>query len=156
MRKLHRWLAILFGAFLLWISATGLLSQIGSLVNNGGFEEQTASRGRAQAAALAAAAVPPARAHQHEAAAPPQFVCPADMTCRPKRVPKPGDWDLSLLHHLQSGEQFGPVGVILSMLSGLALFFFALSGLYMYIQMYRGRLARTEAGKSVRGGRLFW
>ena len=63
---------------------------------------------------------------------------------------------VGLLHHLHSGEQFGPVGTIISMLSGLALFFFAFSGLYLYIQMYRGRLVRTEAGKSVGGGRFFW
>ena len=172
MRKVHRWLAVVFGIFLLWISATGFLSQVGTLVNNGGFEEEVAARGTAQAAAIGAAIVPPARAHEGEhdnqaelarpapgaavAPAASTFTCPADMTCRAKRVAKPGEWNVGYLHHLHSGEEFGPVGVIISMLSGLALFFFAASGLYLYIQMYRGRLVRVEQGKSIRGGRIFW
>jgi uncharacterized iron-regulated membrane protein len=138
-RKWHRWLATLFGVFLLWISATGVLSQVGSLVNQGGFE--TAAR----AAAAKAAAT---------AATPPGFTCPETMSCRPK--PKPGGWNVSLLHHLHSGEQFGPAGVIVSILSGLSLFFFAFSGVWMYVQMLRGRMVRVEAGKTVRGGKMFW
>jgi uncharacterized iron-regulated membrane protein len=133
-RKVHRWLAICFGLFLLWISATGLLSQIGSLVNKGGFES---------------AVTAPA------ASAPPGFTCPETMTCRPKPATPP-KWNLSLLHHLHSGESFGPAGVIFSMLSGTALFFFAFSGLWMYLQMWRGRLVRAEQGKRIRGGKFFW
>jgi uncharacterized iron-regulated membrane protein len=140
MRRYHRWLAILAGVFLLWISATGVLSQVGSLVNNGGFESEAK-----EAAARAAA----------DAATPPGFTCPEAMTCRPKPATPP-KWNVGLLHHLHSGEEFGPVGVIVSMLSGLSLFFFAASGLYMYIQMWRGRLVRVEQGKTVRGGRWFW
>ena len=52
MRRYHRWLAVLFGVFILWIAVTGVLSQIGSLVNNGGFAEATELRGKAQAAAI--------------------------------------------------------------------------------------------------------
>ena len=156
MRRFHRWAGALFGIFLLWISATGLLSQVGGLVNNGGFEKQVVATGQRQAAAIGDAIIAPAKAHEPEAAAPTAFACPADMICRPKPVPKPGAWNLGLLHHLHSGEQFGPLGVVVSMLSGLALFFFALSGLYMYIQMYRGRLARSESGRRTRGGRFFW
>ena len=135
MRKWHRWLAVSFGVFLLWISATGVLSQIGSLVNKGGFEGSSP----------AAAAAP---------ATPPGFTCPETMTCRPK--PKPGAWNVGLLHRLHSGEQLGPIGVIISTLSGLALLFFSFSGLWMYIQMWRGRLARVEQGKTVRGGKFYW
>jgi len=138
-RKWHRWLALLSGVFLLWIAATGLLSQIGSLANKGGFETQAREVAARQAA---------------EAATPPGFTCPASMTCRPK--PKPGAWNLSLLHHLHSGESFGPAGVIISIASGLALFFFAFSGLWMYVAMLRGRMVRVEAGKQVPGGKLFW
>ena len=134
MRKWHRWLSVIFGIFMLWISATGVLSQIGSFVNKGGFEVEA----RAQATP----------------ALPPGFQCPADMTCRPK--PKPGPWNVGLLHHLHSGESFGPLGVVISTLSGLALLFFAGSGLWMYIQMWRGRLVKTAQGKPVRGGRFFW
>ncbi len=139
MRKWHRWLAVLFGMFLLWISVTGVLSQIGSLANRGGFETE-ASEARAKAAAAAAT--------------PPGFTCPETMTCRPK--PKPAGWNVGLLHHLHSGESFGPVGTIVSIMSGLALMFFSFSGLWLYIQMWRGRLARVEQGKTVRGGKLFW
>lgn len=134
MRKLHRSVAAVFGLFLLWISATGVLSQVGALVNNGGFEK--------------------ARAAQAAPALPPGFACPDSMICRPKGPPP--KWNVGLLHHIHSGEQFGPAGVVISMLSGLSLFFFALSGLYMYIQMYRGRMVRVEQGKAVRGGRFFW
>jgi uncharacterized iron-regulated membrane protein len=136
LRKWHRWVAVVFGAFLLWISATGVLSQIGSIVNNGGLFENER---------------PPAAAP----AGPPGFTCPQTMVCRPKPA-KPSGWNVGLLHHLHSGESFGPVGTIISLLSGLSLFFFAFSGLWMYVQMWRGRLARTEQGKTVRGGRFFW
>ena len=134
MRKWHRWLAVSFGVFLLWISTTGVLSQIGSLANKGGFE-----------ASSPAAAAP---------ATPAGFTCPETMNCRPK--PKPGAWNVGLLHRLHSGEQFGPIGVVISILSGLALLFFSFSGLWMYIQMWRGRLARVEQGKTVRGGKFYW
>ena len=128
MRKWHRWLSIVFGCFLLWISATGVLSQIGSLVNKASVEQQaTVAEG---------------------------FTCPETMVCRPK--PKPTAWNVGLLHHLHSGETFGPVGIAISILSGFALFTFAFSGLWMYIQMYRGRLVRADVGKRVRGGKFFW
>ncbi|QNM83894.1 PepSY domain-containing protein [Sphingomonas sabuli] len=136
MRKLHRWLAVLFGAFLLWISATGVLSHIGTINNEGLFESDAGERARP--------------------ALPEGFVCPETVTCRPKPAPQAGQWNVGYLHHLHSGEEFGPVGTIVSLLSGLALFFFAFSGLYLYIQMYRGRIVRVEQGKSVRGGRVFW
>jgi uncharacterized iron-regulated membrane protein len=134
MRRYHRWLATVFGVFLLWISATGVLSQVGAIVNKGGLEGMAPER-----------AAPPL---------PAGFTCPPDMTCRPK--PAPGAWNVGLLHHLHSGEQFGAAGQLISIFSGLSLFFFAISGLYMYIQMWRGRLVRSEAGKAVRGGRWFW
>ena len=84
-------------------------------------------------------------------ATPAAFACPADMTCRPKRVAKPGEWNVGFLHHIHSGEQFGPAGVIISLLSGLALIFFAFSGLWMYIQMFRRRAHRASHPK-----RIFW
>ena len=160
MRKWHRWLSFIFGAFILFIAATGVLSQIGSLVNNGGFEKETAKAGARQAAALGSAIVTPARAHEHEEPAVKPtakvglgtFTCPADMTCRPKRVAKPGDWNLGFLHKIHSGEQFGPVGVIVSLASGLALLFFAFSGLWMYVYMFTRRARKTHH----HGGKFFW
>ena len=135
MRKWHRWLSILFGIFAIWIATTGLLSHVGEWVNDAASE---------RAAQNAAAPATPAG-----------FVCPETMTCRPK--PQPGAWNLGLLHHLHSGDAVaGLAGQIVSFLTGLALLFFAVSGLTMYIQMWRGRMARTESGKKVRGGRWFW
>ena len=131
MRKWHRWLSLFFGAFMLWIAATGVLSQVGSLVNNGGFEDEARER----------AGPPPL---------PAGFVCPDTMSCRPKPVQKPGNWNVGLLHHLHSGESFGPLGVVISTLSGLSLLFFSFSGLWMYIQMWRNR-----ASKSLKPG-WFW
>ena len=126
MRKWHRWLSVFFGILILFIATTGILSQIGSLVN----ESRQAS------------APPPA--------IPAGFVCPETMNCRPK--PQPGGWNVGLLHHLHSGEEFGPVGVALSILSGLALLFFAFSGLWMYIQMFRARASK----QSNPSRRMFW
>lgn len=116
MRTYHRWTTIVFGLFLLWIAVTGTLSQVVPL--------------------LLPRPVGPA------AAAPAGFVCPADYTCRPK--PKPGDPRsvIGLLHHLHSGESFGPLGVAIGTLSGFAMIFFSFSGLWMYIQMWRNRSAR--------------
>lgn len=134
MRKVHRWLSVIVGAIILFIAITGVLSQIGSLVNNGGFESE-ASEQAAKA--------------REAAATPPGFVCPETMTCRVKRTPEPGDWNVGFLHHIHSGEEFGPVGVIVSIVSGLALIFFAISGLWMYIQMFRARTGNGRKG-------LFW
>lgn len=152
MRRWHRWASVFFGVFLLWISVTGVLSQVGSLVNNGGFEKEEPE----------AKVVPPARSGQnefrhegeeltgtqmHEAMKAPAaaFVCPADMTCRPKPPQDPRRWNVGFLHHLHSGEEFGPLGVVISILSGLALVFFSFSGLWMYIRMWSHR--RDKAHK---------
>jgi len=159
MRKWHRWLSVTFGVFLLWISVTGVLSQVGSLVNNGGFEKETQAVGKREMAAAGAALVAPALAHEEDEAKPAAktvpaptaapvdsaaaapFVCPADMTCRPKQPPRA--WNLGLLHHLHSGESFGPAGVVISLMSGLAMVFFSFSGLWLYISMWRNRKDRA-------------
>jgi uncharacterized iron-regulated membrane protein len=46
-------------------------------------------------------------------------------------------------HHLHSGETFGPIGTAISLLSGIALLFFAGSGVWLYLQMWRNRKARA-------------
>ena len=120
MRKFHRWISVFFGIFLLWIAVTGTLSQIVPLMAGGENEKPTAGN----------------------ISAIPASACPADYTCRPK--PKPGDPRalIGLLHHLHSGETFGPAGVAISLLSGFAMIFFSFSGLWMYIQMWRSRAGR--------------
>ena len=153
MRRYHRWLSVLFGLFLLWISVTGVLSQVAALVANGGFEKEAAERGTRQMAATGQAIMPAARAHEgdeDDAAQAPKavtvapFVCPADMTCKPKATPDPARAWVGYLHHLHSGEEFGPAGVVISILSGLALVFFAFSGLWMYIRMWSHRRSNNH------------
>lgn len=121
MRKWHRWLSVFFGIFLVWAALTGVASQVVPW-----FE---------QAPAAAAPAPPPG------------FVCPDGMSCRPKR---PGNSIVGLLHDLHSGEWFGPVGVAVMTLAGMALLFFAGSGLWMYVQLARHR------GKRGLLPRWFW
>ncbi len=116
MRKWHRWLSVIFGAFLLFIATTGVMTQLASLKAGG----------------------------EPRAAAPAGFVCPQTMICRPRPDPNgAGAW-VGYLHHLHSGEEFGPVGVTISILSGLALIFFSVSGLWLYIRMWRERSRRAQ------------
>jgi hypothetical protein len=127
MRRWHRWLSIVFGVLAIFIITTGLMSHAASLVAD---------------AQSAPAPAPP-----------PGFVCPETMTCRPKPAPDGARAWVGYLHHLHSGEEFGPAGTAIAILTGLALLFFAISGLVMYIQMFR---ARARPGKAPRGGKWFW
>ena len=117
MRKWHRWLSVLFGAFLLWISVTGVLSNVVPW-----FLPRPDP-------AVAAAATPAG------------FVCPETLMCRPKST---GTSIIGTLHHLHGGESFGPLGIAISIMSGLALVFFSFSGLWLYIQMWRHRAGRKQ------------
>lgn len=119
MRKWHRWLSVFFSVFLLWIAVTGVLSQVVPLIGSATEKPQAA-----------------------QAQAKPAFVCPPDYLCRAK--PKPGDPRalVGTLHHLHSGESFGPVGVVIATLSGFAMVFFSFSGLWLYVQMWRNRAQR--------------
>ena len=118
MRKYHRWLSVFFGVFILFIGVTGLMIQLADL--------KAESEPRPALSAAAAG-----------------FVCPPDMFCRPKPAPGGAKQWSGFLKDLHSGEEFGPAGTALSILSGLALTFFAFSGLWMYIQMFRNRAARS-------------
>ena len=125
MRKWHRWLSVLFGILILFIATTGLLSHFSALYRD------------SQPAPVAAA--------------PAGFLCPETMTCRAKPDPdSAGAW-VSFFHHLHAGEEFGPVGTALSIASGFALLFFAFSGLWMYINMFRARSRRERKEHP-----LFW
>jgi hypothetical protein len=163
MRKWHRWLSVLFGVLILFIAVTGLLSHGAAL-----YADSVAEPERAMA--LANPIVPAAQAHEREAHATTPaaitpaaatttagtpalaaFTCPETMTCRVKPHPdSPRAW-VSFFHHLHAGEEFGPIGTALSIASGFALLFFAFSGLWMYIQMYRRRAHRESHPK-----RIFW
>ena len=115
MRKWHRWLSAFFGIFLVWSALTGVASQVVPW-----FERRDAPE-----------VVAPAP--------PPGFTCPEGMTCRPKRA---GNSIVGLLHDLHSGESFGPVGVAVMTMAGMALLFFAGSGMWMYLQLARHRARR--------------
>ena len=126
MRKWHRWFSILFGVLALFIIVTGLMSHAAAIV--------------ADSQAAPAAAPPPG------------FTCPDSMTCRPKPSPDGARAWVGYLHHLHSGEEFGPIGTVLAIVTGLALLFFAFSGLWMYVSMFAARARKGGA----RGGRFFW
>jgi uncharacterized iron-regulated membrane protein len=134
MRKYHRWLSVFFGIFLLWIAVTGVLSQIpiwGEVLGGGDDDRPAAAQASAAPSAV-----------------PADFKCPETMMCRPK--PPKSAFNIGLIHHLHSGESFGPFGTVIATLSGLAMVFFSFSGLWLYIQMWRNR-----ASKSLKPG-WFW
>ena len=124
MRKWHRWLSVLFGLLILFVAGTGLLSHAAAL----------------WPVAEAPVVAPPAG-----------FACPESMICSPKPpTTGPRSW-VRFLHHVHAGEEFGKGGIILSIASGIALIFFAFSGLWMYIEMFRRRSHRESNPK-----RIFW
>lgn len=128
MRKWHRWISVFFGIFMLWIALTGLGSQLFALWPSS----------------------PPSPQDLAATAPPPGFVCPEGWRCM--APPPAGDMRslVGLFHHLHSGESFGPLGTIISILSGFALVFFSISGLWLYVQMWRNRTSR-----GLKGG-MFW
>lgn len=128
MRKWHRWVSVFFGIFILWIAITGVLSQMAAF--------WPAPQLTPEAAALAT---------------PPEgFACPEGWRCMPPRAETGFKSLTGLFHHLHSGETFGVGGEIISLLSGLALMFFAVSGMWLYVQMWNNRRQRR-----LKGG-MFW
>lgn len=129
MRAYHRWISLFFGLFIAWMAVTGLIIHVNDLTKGDG------DRPRAIAVASAAPAGPA------RASADTPFVCPSDYTCRPK--PKKDQMTFAgLIKHLHSGEAIGPLGTLLSILTGLALVFFSVSGIWMYSQMWINRRSR--------------
>lgn len=120
MRKWHRWLSVFFGIVLLWVAATGVASHVAVIYQDGGIAVE--KRG------------PPGQAAVVTGQPAPQRRSPSVV---------------GFLHHLHSGETFGPVGVVISLLGGIALLFFAGSGLWMYIDMFRRRRKAQKSG-------VFW
>ena len=121
MRKFHRWLSVVVGIFILWSAATGVVTQGARLYASG---------------------------EQEPAAAP----APAVQAPAPPRPPQtPLKQFTHFVTELHSGEEFGLAGQLVSMVAGLALIFFAFSGMWMYIQMYRRRSHRHSHPR-----RIFW
>jgi hypothetical protein len=125
MRKWHRWLSVFAGIVILFIAITGVASQIAAIYANGALV-------KADTPGRSPAAPPSGRGTMTPG---------QDGLLRPPQTP--ARKLVGLLHHLHSGESFGPVGVIVSTLSGLALIFFAISGMWMYVQMF---LRRKRSG----------
>ena len=144
MRRYHRWLAVVFGVFILYIATTGLVSQFAALYANGGFKQDEPAQPKS-----AGLIIPQAQAHELDE--PTAFKCPDTMTCRPKAPPTGARAWVGYFHRIHSGEEFGPTGVILSIASGLALLFLAFSGLWMYVRMFQARSKRERAEHPV-----FW
>lgn len=129
MRKWHRWLSLFFALVMLWVAITGLLHYLAIWW----------PAGQPSPEALALQTPPPV------------WHCPENWRC----IPPPDNAGglrsmLGLFHHLHSGEELGPAGEIIVMLSGIALIFFSISGMWMYVQMWSGRKRRGL------DGRLLW
>lgn len=123
MRKWHRRIAPVFAVLLLLMAVTGLAIQTTELLD----------RVSSTTAAAAASRVP------------------ARPSVRSPRTP--GDkqrhgWDRwsHWLKRVHSGEAFGPAGVVVNILCGAALLFFAASGLSMYFSMALRRWRRRRRG----------
>jgi uncharacterized iron-regulated membrane protein len=114
MRTLHRWTGLTLGLVLLFVGVTGILIQGFALYGDLGENKNPV---------VAAKAV----------------TNPECKRVDPPRSPAK-QWEV-WFKHLHSGETFGPVGAVISILSGFALMFFAVSGLWMYWQMWRRRVA---------------
>jgi len=108
LRRWHKLLAPFFAAFLLLIAGTGFAIQVTDLLDKPAKEAPAAPKAATNPAA------PPAK---------------------PKRSPM-GQWN-HWLKTVHSGEIVGGGGIFVNLLSGLALFYFAGSGLWMYVNMWQ-------------------
>ena len=135
MRKWHRWITVVIGIFMLFIALTGVGSHFAAIYARGSLFESEERTAPPPASASAPAAGSSTTATPSAAAKAP--------------APNPARKLVGLMHHLHSGEYFGPVGTIISILAGFALIFFAISGMWMYLQMYLNRRGRGR-------GEIFW
>nr|WP_275402017.1 PepSY domain-containing protein [Sphingomonas ginkgonis] len=135
MRKWHRWTSVLFGLFMLWIAVTGVVVQGGRIYAQG------------QPRPAAAPAAPGAPQVREREGPPPAAAGQRPPQSRLRQV-------IHFVTELHSGEQFGIVGMVLSLLSGAALVFFSVSGMWMYVQLYTGRLKRLP--NPTARERFFW
>ena len=154
-RRYHRWLSLPFGLILLWVALTGIAMQAVEIYDKGLFGEDEDRPALVPAARAqehdedAQAARPTAIAAAHPLAA---SAAAASATPAPPRPPQSKAHQLhELLQHLHSGEWFGPFGTIIQTLAGIAMTFFAVSGMWMYVTMYRRRSHKHHDGK-----KLFW
>ena len=115
MRLWHRWIGICAALFMLLIGVTGVAVQVLDVIPQ--------QRVTAQ---VTGAATAPAR---------PDAEAPVPKRPKPTGLRAWTHW----ITDIHSGRAFGPVGVALSILSGITLIFFAISGAWMYWQMFAKR-----------------
>jgi uncharacterized iron-regulated membrane protein len=125
MRKIHRWLAPTLALFLMIIGVTGIAIQATELIGD------TPKAGKVVATQSA----------------------PVDQTqAKPEGKSKERgpmkQWN-HFMKEIHSGEYFGPFGIIINIVAGVALLFFAVSGMWMYLSMYARRQKNALKG-------MFW
>jgi hypothetical protein len=127
MRKFHRWLAPTLALFLLIIAGTGIGIQTTDLIG----DKPTSERMPQNPGGAGASA--------------------GQSTGRDAKREAPGpmkQWN-RFFKHIHSGEYFGPFGIFINMIAGIALLFFAVSGMWMYLSMFRRRQRNGLQG-------MFW
>ena len=126
MRRFHRWFGLIVAIFLALISVTGVILQVQILSEDH------------KEAPPAEAAVP---LHPAPVDAPAVRRDPAEKEIRdPKEQSGKEGGDLhETIMHIHSGEYFGKFANLIGLVCGLALFFFSVSGMWMYWQMFKAR-----------------
>jgi hypothetical protein len=110
MRKLHRWLAPTLALFLLIIAGTGIGIQTTDLIG----DKPTSATASVEQKLIKR---PQAK----------------------REMPGPMKQWNRIFKHIHSGEYFGPFGIFINIIAGIALLFFAVSGMWMYLSMFRRR-----------------
>ncbi|MDE2339971.1 MAG: PepSY domain-containing protein [Alphaproteobacteria bacterium] len=118
MRKWHRWLGIIFSLLLIFVAGTGIALTAEQWISKGIGKPSPGLAGPG-------GSQPGAR--------------PPNISTHPGDSKPDPIWLHHLLLRLHNGEMFGPVGQLISMVIGLTLLFFAISGMWMYIKMYQQR-----------------
>ena len=124
MRRFHRWFGLIVAIFMIVISVTGVILQVQVITED------------------------------HKG--PPPGIAAAQLHQEPPGAGDPegaggkGGGDLhGLVMHIHSGEYFGKYANVIGLVCGLALFFFSVSGLWMYWQMFNARARNGRSG-------VFW
>lgn len=119
MRRWHKLLAPWFALILFVIAFTGAVTQTTALLDTPPAKSAAASGGKADLAGMP----------------------------RDEKRTALGGWN-HWFKKLHSGASLGPVGIALNLAGGLALLFFAGSGVWMYLTMWlkRRRARRLRAG----------
>lgn len=149
MRHWHRWLGVCFALFILLIGTTGVAIQ---LLDVAAAMTKPDAAGAPPVTALTAASQPSdQQAHHahHGDAVKAEGADSQGATAKPKPPQSPLRRWSHWIKDIHSGVAMGPVGIAISIVSGLVLMFFAVSGMWMYWQMFTRRRA---AGRT----NFFW